>query len=71
MTTPRVTEIPLGLAPVEPDPFIDAPSRSSAVRRRLSEREARQRRVESVRGVMRARAAGIRNGWPAARTQRA
>jgi hypothetical protein len=25
MTTPRVTEMPLRLEPVQPDPFIDAP----------------------------------------------
>jgi hypothetical protein len=64
MTTPHVTEIPLRLASVEPDPFIDAPSRSAEVRRRLSAREAREQRV------MWARAAGIRNGSPAGRTQR-
>jgi hypothetical protein len=58
MITPRVTEIPLRLAPVERDPFVDAPSR--VARRPPSRREARERRMESVR-----------NGWPAARTQRA
>jgi ribosomal protein S30 len=66
MTTPRVTEMP-----VQPDPFIEAKSRSSAVRPRLTEREERERRVELVRSVMRAHAGDgparedIRNGWPA------
>jgi hypothetical protein len=41
MTRPRVTEIAVTLAPVEPDPFIAAPSRDPAAQRRLSEREAR------------------------------
>ena len=57
MTTPRVSEIPLAMAPVEPDPFIDAPTRASAARRRLAERQAQERRTELVRSVMRARAA--------------
>ena len=46
MTTPRVTEIAVAMAPVEPDPFIAAPSRASATQRRLSEREARRRSTE-------------------------
>jgi len=77
MTTPRVTETPLRLEPVEPDPFIEAQARSSAVRPRLTEREKRERRVELVRRVMRIHAGvgpaneGIRNGWPARRTERA
>jgi hypothetical protein len=54
MTTPRVTEIVLPLAPVERDPFIDAPSRSSVARRR--DRELHGRRVESVCEMLRPRA---------------
>ena len=57
MTTPRVTEIAVAMAPVEPDPFIAAPSRASAAQRRLSEREARERRTELVLRTMRVRAA--------------
>ena len=30
MTTPRVTEIAVAMAPVEPDPFIGAPSRDTS-----------------------------------------
>jgi hypothetical protein len=71
MPTPRVTEIPLRLAPVEHDPFVDVPSRASVVARRPRAREERERRMEVVRGLMRARAAGIRNGWPAGPTERA
>ena len=56
MTTPRVTEIPIEMAPVEPDPFIDAGPRAAVARQRLSEREARQRRTELVRRTMRMRA---------------
>ena len=56
MTTPRVTEIPVPMAPVEPDPFIGAPSRASVVRQRHVEREARERRTEIVRRLMRMRA---------------
>ena len=37
MATPRVTEIAVAMAAVEPDPFIAAPSRTSAAQRRLSE----------------------------------
>jgi hypothetical protein len=77
MTMPRVTEMPLRLEPVEPDPFIEAQSRSSAVRPRLTEREERERRVELVHRAMRVRADGrpardgFRNGWPARVTERA
>jgi hypothetical protein len=72
MTTPRVTEMPLRLEPVETDPFIEALPRSSAARPSLTEREERERRVELVRRVMRGPAReGIRNGWPAPRTERA
>jgi hypothetical protein len=77
MTTPRVTETPLRLQPVEPDPFIEAQARSSAVRPRLIEREKRERRVELVRRATRIHAGvgpgneGIRNGWPTRSTERA
>ena len=57
MTTPRVTEIAVAMAPVEPDPFIAAPSQGSAAQRRLSEREARRRGTELVRRMLRMRAA--------------
>ena len=57
MTTPRVTEIPIAMAPVEPDPFIDLSARASVAQRRRAEREARARRTELVRRVMRVRAA--------------
>jgi hypothetical protein len=57
MTTPRVTEIPIAMAPVEPDPFIEVPSRVSVVRRQVTEREARERQTELVRRIMRTRAA--------------
>jgi hypothetical protein len=77
MTTPRVTEMPLRLDPVEPDPFIEALSRSPAVRPRLTERQERERRVQLVRRVTRIHAADgpaaerMRNGWPVRRTERA
>jgi hypothetical protein len=77
MTAPCVTEMPLRLEPVEPDPFIEARSRSSAVRPSPTEREDRERRVELVLRVMRVHASGgtrreaIRNGWPSRRTERA
>jgi hypothetical protein len=57
MTTPRVTEIAVATAPVEPDPFIAAPARDSVAQRRLSEREARRRSTELVRRMMRMRSA--------------
>jgi hypothetical protein len=57
MTTPRVTEIAVAMAPVEPDPFIAAPYRDSAAQRRLSEREATRRSTELVRRMLRMRAA--------------
>ena len=57
MTTPRVTEIAVAMAPVEPDPFIGVPSRDSVARRRLSGREARRRSTDLVRRIMRMRAA--------------
>jgi hypothetical protein len=60
MTTPRVTEIPIAMAPVEPDSFIDNTSRPSVVGRRLAEREARERRTELVRRLIRVRAARSR-----------
>ena len=57
MTTPGVTEIPIAMAPVEPDSFIDNASRPSVVERRLAEREARERRTELVPRLIRVRAA--------------
>ena len=60
MTTPHVTEIPIAMAPVEPDSFIDDASRLSGGRRRLAEREARERRTELVRRLIRVRAARSR-----------
>ena len=56
MTTPRVTEIPIAMAPVEPDLFIDGSPRLSVAQRRLAEREARERRTELIRRIMRVRA---------------
>ena len=75
MTSPRVTETPLRMEPVEPDPFIEALPRSTAVRPRLT--EERERRVELVRRLMRIQVVdgpardGTRNGWAVRRTQRA
>jgi hypothetical protein len=57
MITPRVTEIAIAMAPVEPDPFITALSRTAVAQRRLSEREVRERRTEPVRRVIRMRTA--------------
>lgn len=57
MTTPRVTEIPVPMARVEPDPFIGASSRASVAQQRLVEREARERRTDLVQRLMRTRAA--------------
>jgi hypothetical protein len=54
MTTPRVTEIPIAMAAVEPDSFIDSSSRLSVAQRRLADRESRERRTELVRRIMRA-----------------
>ena len=65
MTTPHVTEMPLRLEPVEPDPFIEALPRPSVVCPARTGREERERRVELVRRVMRARQRsrdGTRNG---------
>lgn len=62
MTTPRVTETPIAMAAVEPDPFIDASPRASVAQRRLSERQARERRTELVRRIMRMRAARRERG---------
>ena len=56
MTTRRVTEIPIAMAPVEPDSFIENASRLSVVERRFAEREARERLTELVRRVIRVRA---------------
>jgi len=62
MTTPRVTELEIAMAAVEPDPFIDGSARASIVQRRISEREARLRRTELVRRVMRMRAKRHKRG---------
>jgi hypothetical protein len=56
MTTPRVTEMPLRLEPVQPDPFIDAQSRSTVARPRVTEQQQRERRLELVRRAMRGQA---------------
>jgi hypothetical protein len=64
MTTPHVTELPLRLEPVTPDPFIAAPSPPSATVRR-SARLERERRLDLVRRLM------ARNGRAARRTVRA
>jgi hypothetical protein len=56
MTTPRVTEMPLRLEPVQPDPFIDAQSRSTVARPRVTEQQQRERRMELVRRAMRGQA---------------
>jgi hypothetical protein len=65
MTTPRVTEIPLELVPLEPDPFTEGLLRGTAAQRRLSARGARERQVEMVRCVMRIRTAFARGRHPA------
>jgi hypothetical protein len=76
MTTPHVTQNPLVLEPVEPDPFIEAPSRPPGPTARRTEREQRMRRIDLVRRLLRVRAGealareGARNGWPARRTER-
>ena len=57
MTTPRVTEIPIAMAPIEPDSFIDVTFRASVVQRRVTEREDHERRMDLVRHTMRMRAA--------------
>ena len=62
MTTPRVTEIPVPMAPVEPDPFIGTTSRASIAQQRLVEREARERRTDLVQRLMRTRAAQRHRG---------
>ena len=65
MTTPRVTEMPLRLEPVQPDPIIEGLPRFAAVRPRPTAREERERRMELIRRMMHARTdnrPGIRNG---------
>jgi hypothetical protein len=62
MTTPRVTEIAVPMARVEPDPFIGASSRASVAQQRLVEREARERRTDLVQRLMRTRAARRHRG---------
>ena len=63
MTTPRVTEIPIAMAPVEPDSFIDVTSRASVVQRGVTEREAHERRMELVRRTMRMRGRNWSDAW--------
>jgi hypothetical protein len=72
MTTPHVTELPLALEPVEPDPFIEALPSPSGPAERRAEREERRRRLDLVRGPMRNTPTrdGTRNGRPARRTNR-
>jgi hypothetical protein len=76
MTTPHVTELPLKLEPVEPDPFIEAPPSPSGPTARRAEREERRRRLDLVLRLMRVRSGdtltrdGARNGRPAPRTKR-
>ena len=54
MTTPRVTEIPIAMAAVEPDSFIEDSSRGLVAHRRRAEREdPRKRRTELVRRTLR------------------
>ena len=60
MTTPRVTEIPIAMAAVEPDSFIGNGSRPAVAQLRLAERDARERRTELVRRLMRVRAGRLR-----------
>ena len=76
MTTPHVTELPLALEPVEPDPFIDALPSPSGPATRRTEREERRRRLDLVRRLLSAPAGeapmryAARNGRPARRTNR-
>jgi hypothetical protein len=62
MLTPHVTELPLNMAAVTPDPFAE-PAR---MRGREEERRRRERRVRLVRDELRAR-----NGRRAASTEAA
>jgi hypothetical protein len=55
VTTPHVTELPLRLEPVEPDPFIVALPRAAGARARRADREQRERRIELVRRLLRVR----------------
>jgi hypothetical protein len=68
MTTPSVTELPGGLEPVEPDPFIETLPRSLSLDPARRDRELRARRLERVRRLMRMRAA--RNARTARATDR-
>jgi hypothetical protein len=68
MTTPHVTELPLALEPVEPDPFIEALPSPSGPAARRAEREERRRRLDLVRRLMSAWAGDTRNGRPPRRT---
>jgi hypothetical protein len=57
MTRPRVTEIAVALAPVEPDPFIAAPSRDPPHSGGSPRAKRARRSTELVRRVMRMRSA--------------
>jgi hypothetical protein len=63
MTTPRVTEIPIAMVPVEPDSFIDVIPCPSVVQRRVTERETHERRMELVRRTMRMRGRNWSDAW--------
>ncbi len=64
MTTPHVTELPLALEPVEPDPFIEALPSPSGPAARRAERDERRRRLDLVRRLMSVRGV-TRNDRPA------
>jgi hypothetical protein len=71
MTTPSVTEVPTGLEPVEPDPFIETLPRSLDRGAWRVERERDERRIERVRRLMRLRTERTaRNGRTASGTDR-
>lgn len=63
MTTPRVTEIPIALAAVEPDPFAEVTPRAAVAQRRLDDRDVRARQLELVRRIMRGRGGASRRRY--------
>ena len=65
MTTPRVTEIPIVLAAVEPDPFLEVTPRPAPAQQQPGDRGSRDRQVEMVRRVMRLRKAFTQHRNPA------
>ena len=65
MTTPRVTEIPIVLAAVEPDPLLEVTPRPATAQQRLGDRGSRERQVEMVRRVMQVRKAFTKDRRPA------